>query len=380
MAERHDDETGSSASSSDEDDGPIADAAGREEDWEEWEGGADEEDEDVTKSLFEDVMLPSPEAAMQHDAERNSFDLRRFAVQTRLDEYGIMRLINYIRTEVAAGRDPRDALAAAAAAASGPGAAAAPAAAHPWSDDRFLMPAAEDDALLCFDFEDVAAEAAAAAASGAGTGAGWVSRLRAENEALRVALEAMRSAFLPEELQEGDAEGPSTSTGAAASAPDQSGASTSGPASASDAPASDAAASPADPEAAAAASASAAAAAVSRRKVDAAYFESYSYFDIHREMLGDKPRTEAYRQALELNPALLRGATVLDVGAGTGILSLFACRAGAARVVAVDGSERIAGFARQHAELAGYSDSQGGPMTVVAGRVEELGERMPVKQ
>jgi len=44
-------------------------------------------------------------------------------------------------------------------------------------------------------------------------------------------------------------------------------------------------------------------------------------------------RTEAYRRALEGNPELLRGAVVLDVGCGTGILSMFAARAGAKRVI-----------------------------------------------
>jgi hypothetical protein len=33
------------------------------------------------------------------------------------------------------------------------------------------------------------------------------------------------------------------------------------------------------------------------KDVDKAYFDSYSYFDIHREMLEDKVRTEAYRCA-----------------------------------------------------------------------------------
>jgi 2-polyprenyl-3-methyl-5-hydroxy-6-metoxy-1,4-benzoquinol methylase len=60
-----------------------------------------------------------------------------------------------------------------------------------------------------------------------------------------------------------------------------------------------------------------------------------------------QPRTQAYKSALLRNPGLLSGATVLDVGCGTGILSLFAARGGAAAVVGLDGSERIAGFARQ---------------------------------
>ena len=60
-----------------------------------------------------------------------------------------------------------------------------------------------------------------------------------------------------------------------------------------------------------------------------------------------QPRTEAYQAALQNNPDLMRGSVVLDVGCGTGILSLFACRAGAATVIAVDGSERIAEFARK---------------------------------
>jgi type I protein arginine methyltransferase len=39
------------------------------------------------------------------------------------------------------------------------------------------------------------------------------------------------------------------------------------------------------------------------------------------------------------NPTLFRDAIVLDVGCGTGILSLFAAKSGAARVIAVDASD-----------------------------------------
>lgn len=38
---------------------------------------------------------------------------------------------------------------------------------------------------------------------------------------------------------------------------------------------------------------------------------------IHKDMLADRVRTEAYRDALEKNPSLIRGARVLDVGCGT---------------------------------------------------------------
>lgn len=41
-------------------------------------------------------------------------------------------------------------------------------------------------------------------------------------------------------------------------------------------------------------------------------------------MLKDKVRTLAYKSAIEKNKELFEGKTVLDVGAGTLILSLFA--------------------------------------------------------
>jgi protein arginine N-methyltransferase 1 len=52
-------------------------------------------------------------------------------------------------------------------------------------------------------------------------------------------------------------------------------------------------------------------------------------------MLKDSVRTGSYRNAIYNNGHLFKGKTVLDVGCGTGILSMFAAKAGAAKVVGV---------------------------------------------
>lgn len=58
------------------------------------------------------------------------------------------------------------------------------------------------------------------------------------------------------------------------------------------------------------------------------YFDSYSHFGIHEEMLKDEVRTKCYMNAIEQNKHLFKDKIVLDVGCGTGILSMFAARAG----------------------------------------------------
>lgn len=67
------------------------------------------------------------------------------------------------------------------------------------------------------------------------------------------------------------------------------------------------------------------------------YFDSYSGLDIHREMLGDSSRMEAYQRAI--NTDFFKGKVVLDVGCGTGILSMMAASAGASKVVGVENSD-----------------------------------------
>lgn len=55
-------------------------------------------------------------------------------------------------------------------------------------------------------------------------------------------------------------------------------------------------------------------------------------------MLKDKVRTGAYRDFVYDNKDIFAGKVVLDVGCGTGILSMFCAKAGAAKVIAVDNS------------------------------------------
>uniref|UniRef100_A0A7S0HMX5 Methyltransferase domain-containing protein n=1 Tax=Hanusia phi TaxID=3032 RepID=A0A7S0HMX5_9CRYP len=69
------------------------------------------------------------------------------------------------------------------------------------------------------------------------------------------------------------------------------------------------------------------------------YFHSYSDLSVHELMLRDQPRLTAYSDCIEKNAHLFQSKVVLDVGCGTGILSLFAARAGARKVYAVEASE-----------------------------------------
>lgn len=54
-----------------------------------------------------------------------------------------------------------------------------------------------------------------------------------------------------------------------------------------------------------------------------------------QEMLKDVVRTKTYQNVIYQNKFLIKDKVVLDVGAGTGILSLFCAKAGAKHVYAV---------------------------------------------
>uniref|UniRef100_A0A8C3Q3X0 Protein arginine N-methyltransferase 3 n=1 Tax=Geospiza parvula TaxID=87175 RepID=A0A8C3Q3X0_GEOPR len=100
---------------------------------------------------------------------------------------------------------------------------------------------------------------------------------------------------------------------------------------------------------------------------DGVYFSSYGHYGIHEEMLKDKVRTESYRDFIYQNPHIFKDKVVLDVGCGTGILSMFAAKAGAKKVIGVDQSEII----YQAMDIIRLNKLEN-IITLVKGRIEEV--------
>jgi predicted RNA methylase len=97
----------------------------------------------------------------------------------------------------------------------------------------------------------------------------------------------------------------------------------------------------------------------------------YAEFEVHRTMICDRVRTEAFRRAIE--SVVRPGDIVLDVGAGSGILSVFAARAGAARVYAVERTS-AAVLAQELAAANGVAEI----VQVIHGDVMDLDPPEPV--
>ncbi|CAH1759092.1 12550_t:CDS:2 [Entrophospora sp. SA101] len=73
---------------------------------------------------------------------------------------------------------------------------------------------------------------------------------------------------------------------------------------------------------------------------DPAYFSYYAMLQHQQNMLQDTVRTSTYRSAILINgPACFQNKLILDVGAGSGILSYFAVQAGASKVYAIEASQ-----------------------------------------
>jgi protein arginine N-methyltransferase 1 len=86
------------------------------------------------------------------------------------------------------------------------------------------------------------------------------------------------------------------------------------------------------------------------------YFCTYGFLYHQKDMLEDHKRTGAYYQAVMSNKRQFAGKVVLDVGTGSGILAIFAAKAGARKVYAVEATG-IAASARkliEHNKVGAY--------------------------
>ena len=103
------------------------------------------------------------------------------------------------------------------------------------------------------------------------------------------------------------------------------------------------------------------------------YFNSYSSYYIHEQMLKDRKRTGTYQDAILNNPDVFKDKIVLDIGCGTGILSIFAAKAGAKHVYGIEFAD-IADYAKEIIKINKLSDK----ITILKSKVEEV--NLPVEK
>jgi len=94
--------------------------------------------------------------------------------------------------------------------------------------------------------------------------------------------------------------------------------------------------------------------------------ETFSSIDLITQCLTDEKRTLKFKQAIE--EAVRQGDVVLDAGTGSSVLALFAARAGAKRVIAVEFDPWVAKLAQQNVINNGYEDV----IQIIVGDVRQL--------
>ncbi|TAQ89290.1 hypothetical protein B7494_g2365 [Chlorociboria aeruginascens] len=273
-----------------------------------WEDAEADEEQATFISLLDDEVFSDIMSMLNHCKEKHSFDFLEIRQRLHLDFYDNVKLVNYIRSCVHAGEPISSIISKEA-----------------FEDEKYLKPVLEDDALL-FSLDELP-EVTEFDGKGKSVDPGvLVARVSELEEELRI----MQSQFdnyratVTETLDERW-----NDKSARKSGPGEAG--------------------------------------KEERDDDSHYFSSYSYNDIHETMLKDTVRTDAYRDFIYNNKSLFAGKTVLDVGCGTGILSMFCIKAGAARVIAVDNSS-IIDKARENVFNNGLADK----ITCLRGKIEDV--------
>ncbi|KAF6835865.1 methyltransferase domain-containing protein [Colletotrichum musicola] len=284
-----------------------------------WEDAEPEEEETVTFiSLLDDSVFPSLDAMLQHCRDAHKFDFLAVRRRLGLDFFGTVKLVNFVRQHAHDGA-----------------ALPEPISAEDISDDRFLKPVIDDDALIMALTElDLDSESAEAAPQASKSSSAREAELEEELEKVKAQFANYRLAVeqtLDQRWGDDNVAGPPHVE--KASEEDK----------------------------------------AARKDESQYYWESYAGNDIHETMLKDAVRTDAYRDFVYNNKALFKGKVVLDIGCGTGILSMFCAKAGAAQVFAVDKSD-IIDKARANVFHNGLADT----VTCIRGRIEEID--LPVDQ
>ncbi|CAE6479398.1 unnamed protein product [Rhizoctonia solani] len=262
-----------------------------------------DENETPTQSLFDETTHPSALKAVAHDREAHGVDIVELGNNLKLDFLKRVRLINYIRKSQ-----------------STPAEILGLKADNPlFSDDAHLRPVVEDDPLLLLGNDEWTDDEDDKPGDNK-----KIAEMEQEFDKIRARFEDL-GRRVPELLSESEA--------------------------------------PQDM----AASISSEAAPAKPRDDDTHYFDSYSYNEIHAVMIQDSVRTSSYATFILSNPEIFKDAVVMDVGCGSGILSMFAARAGARKVFAIEASA-IGLKAEQNFKDNGYEDT----ITLIRGKVESI--------
>ncbi|XP_043525421.1 protein arginine N-methyltransferase 3 isoform X2 [Frieseomelitta varia] len=259
----------------------------------------DEETEDFESipCLFCNEITSNFSMALEHLTALHKFDLKEFIVKNCLDTYTYIKLINFIRHKNIL-PDQLNALSI-----------------KTWENEEYLRPVIEDDPWLMFDIEEIEEKITKPVAYTVNWENGRVTmsethfaELQRTIQILKAQLEQRESAcFLAK--QQIDEMSEKAQKLVLDSDLDENNTLTSF--------------------------------SNSNCNIDKGYFNTYNHFAIHHEMLTDKVRTESYRDALLTNANKFSNCVVLDVGCGTGILSMFAAKTGSRKVISVDQSDII---------------------------------------